>query len=117
MSFLTGVFIIILAGMGVGAISEIAKAIAKRGGAGAELALLGPSGCGKTTLLSVLAGAELALLKQQMEENAAALEEAHRTLDDQATQLAELQERVDFAERLLAQARDRASLGTGKPQP
>jgi hypothetical protein len=68
MSFLTGVFIIILAGMGIGAISEIAKAIARRGGSATE-------------------------------------------------QLAELQERVDFAERLLAQARDRASLGAGKPQP
>ena len=95
MSFLTGVFIIILAGLGVGAISEIAKAIAKRGG---------------TTL-------ELGQLKQQIEENTAALDEAHRTLDEQAAQLAELQERVDFAERLLAQVRDRASLGAGKPQP
>lgn len=95
MSFLTGVFIIILAGMGIGAISEIAKAIARRGGSATELATL----------------------KQQMDENTAALDEAHRTLDEQATQLAELQERVDFAERLLAQARDRASLGAGKPQP
>ena len=94
MSFLTGVFIIILAGMGISAISEVAKAIARRGGSATELAVL----------------------KQQMDENAAALDEAHRTLDEQAAQLAELQERVDFAERLLAQARDRASLGTGKPQ-
>ncbi len=29
----------------------------------------------------------------------------------QSTQLAELQERVDFAERMLAQARDRMKLG------
>jgi hypothetical protein len=41
---------------------------------------------------------------EQLERQAAALA-------DQSTQLAELQERVDFAERMLAQTRDRSSLG------
>ncbi|MBI4421543.1 MAG: hypothetical protein HY560_12025 [Gemmatimonadetes bacterium] len=55
---------------------------------------------------------ELARVKQQLEQQAAALEDTRTTLADQSTQLAELQERVDFAERLLAQARDRMALGT-----
>lgn len=46
-------------------------------------------------------------VRQQMDEHAAALENAQATLDDQARQLAELQERVDFAERMLIQARER----------
>ncbi len=83
MSFLMGLFIIVLAGMAVGAISEIAKAVAGRGASTRELAEL----------------------KLQLEQYATALQEAQSTLSDQATELAELQERVDFAERLLAQAR------------
>lgn len=57
-------------------------------------------------------GSELARMKQQLEQQAAALEDAQTTLADQWTQLAELQERVDFAERLLVQARDRSALGS-----
>ncbi len=83
MSFLMGLFIIVLAGLAVGAISEIAKTIAGRGASTRELAEL----------------------KLQLEQYATALQEAQSTLSDQATELAELQERVDFAERLLAQAR------------
>ena len=83
MSFLMGLFIIVLAGMAVGAISEIAKAVAGRGASTRELAEL----------------------KLQLEQYASALQEAQSTLSDQAAELAELQERVDFAERLLAQAR------------
>ena len=83
MSFLMGLFIIVLAGMAVGAISEIAKAVAGRGASTRELAEL----------------------KLQLEQYATALQEAQSTLSDQATELAELQERVDFAERLLARAR------------
>jgi uncharacterized membrane-anchored protein YhcB (DUF1043 family) len=81
MTFFTGVFIIILAGMAVGAITEVAKAIAKRGGAATDLADL----------------------KQQLEQNA-------EELANQSAQIAELQERIDFTERLLAQARERGSL-------
>ena len=88
MSFLMGLFIIVLAGLAVGAISEIAKAIAGRGASTRELAEL----------------------KLQLEQYATALQEAQSTLSAQATELAELQERVDFAERLLAQARDRKAL-------
>lgn len=46
---------------------------------------------------------ELAQLKQHVEQIAAAVEESQ-------TQIAELHERADFAERLLTQARDRAAL-------
>ena len=41
------------------------------------------------------------------------LDDAHAELANQATQIAELQERLDFAERLLAKARDRPGLGPG----
>jgi hypothetical protein len=56
----------------------------------------------------------LAEIKQRLEQHAAALEDAQTTLANQSTQLAELQERLDFAERLLAQARDRSALGAGE---
>lgn len=57
---------------------------------------------------------ELAQLKQDSDHHAAALEEAQDTLASLTAQIAELQERVDFAERLLAQARDRTGLGAGQ---
>jgi hypothetical protein len=57
---------------------------------------------------------ELAEVKERLEQDAAALEDAQATLANQSTQLAELQERLDFAERLLAQARDRSALGPGE---
>jgi hypothetical protein len=57
------------------------------------------------------AGSDLSDVKQQMEEQAGALEDAQRMLASQSTQLAELHERVDFAERLLTQVRDRSALG------
>ena len=57
--------------------------------------------------------AELASMKQQLEQHAADLQDAQATLADQATQLAEIQERLDFTERLLAQTRDRPALGAG----
>ena len=41
------------------------------------------------------------------------LDELRQTAGDQAAQLADLQNRLDFAERLLAQARDRSALGAG----
>ena len=83
--------IVILAGIAAGTIAEIAKAIARRG----------------------TSSSELTALKQQVERYAASLDDAHASLADQAAQLAELQERVDFAERLLAQGRDRSALGAG----
>ena len=45
-----------------------------------------------------------------LEQLAATLDDLHNTQSDQAAQIAELQERADFAERLLAQARERAAL-------
>jgi chromosome segregation ATPase len=57
---------------------------------------------------------QLAQISQRLEQHAAALDDAQASLASQSTQLAELQERVDFAERLLAQARDRAALGPGE---
>jgi len=50
---------------------------------------------------------ELAQLSDQLEQHAAALDNAQ-------AQLAELQERLDFTERLLAQGRDRTALGPGE---
>jgi len=57
---------------------------------------------------------ELAQIHQRLEEHAAALEDAQTSVANQSTQLAELQERLDFAERLLTQARDRSALGDGE---
>lgn len=57
---------------------------------------------------------ELAEVKQRLDQDTAALEDAQTILANQSTQLAELQERLDFAERLLAQARDRSALGPGE---
>ena len=51
-------------------------------------------------------------LQDQVEIQAAALQEAEANLANQASQLAELQDRVDFAERLLIQARDRSGRET-----
>ena len=51
---------------------------------------------------------------QPLETSPTMSEDAQTTLTNQSTQLAELQERLDFAERLLAQARDRSALGAGE---
>lgn len=56
---------------------------------------------------------EVAQLRERCDHYAAVLEETQATLAIQSTQLAELQERVDFAERLLTQSRNRAALGPG----
>lgn len=92
MTFLTGLFIIILGGMALGAITEVAKAIGRRR----------------------VSASELADLRHQLEQNVEELEEARTTLTTQGAQLAELQERLDFAERMLTQARDRGALGAGQ---
>jgi uncharacterized protein YycO len=49
---------------------------------------------------------ELSQLSEQLKDQAAALEDVQHSLAIQSSQMAELQERVDFAERLLTQARD-----------
>lgn len=81
-----------LAGIAAGTIGQVVKAIAGRGASASELAHI----------------------KQQLVQYAAALEDAQTTLADQSKELAELQERVDFAERLLSQARGRSALGGGE---
>lgn len=45
---------------------------------------------------------EFAQLRDRLDQHAAALEDAEASLASQSTQLTELQERLDFAERLLA---------------
>ena len=53
---------------------------------------------------------ELAQLSDQLKDQAAALQDVQNSLVNQSAQLAELHERLDFAERLLAQGRDRTAL-------
>jgi predicted nucleic acid-binding Zn-ribbon protein len=53
---------------------------------------------------------QVSQLSDQLKDHAAALEDVQNNLASQSSQLAELQERVDFAERVLAQSRDRAAL-------
>jgi chromosome segregation ATPase len=50
---------------------------------------------------------EIAHLSDQLEQHAAALEDTQNTLAHQSAQLTELQERLDFAERLLVRGPDR----------
>jgi chromosome segregation ATPase len=60
---------------------------------------------------------ELAQLREQLDQLAAALEDTETRLASQSTQLSELHERLDFAERLLTKAPDRSALGPGdKPR-
>ena len=53
---------------------------------------------------------ELSRLSDQLREHAAALEDVQQSLASQSSQLADLHERLDFAERVLAQGRDRTAL-------
>ena len=53
---------------------------------------------------------EVSQLSDQLKDHAAALEDVQNSLANQSSQMAELQERLDFTERLLAQSRDRAVL-------
>jgi hypothetical protein len=49
-------------------------------------------------------------VSDQLKDHAATLEDLQNSLATQSHQVAELNERLDFAERLLAQGRDRAAL-------
>ncbi len=53
---------------------------------------------------------EVSRLGDELKDHAAALEDVQHSLAAQSSQMAELQERLDFAERLLAQGRDRTVL-------
>ena len=56
---------------------------------------------------------ELAEVKEQLDQVTADLEDAQTNAANHAAQLADMQNRLDFAERLLAQNRDRSALGAG----
>jgi hypothetical protein len=56
---------------------------------------------------------EVARLAGQVKDQAAALEDVQHTLASQSNVLDELQERLDFTERMLAQSRDRSALRPG----
>jgi uncharacterized protein YycO len=58
---------------------------------------------------------EVSQLSEQLKDQAAALEDVQQSLADQSSQMAELHERLDFTERLLAQGRDRAALKSERP--
>lgn len=57
--------------------------------------------------------AQLHKLEAQLADQGSALDAAHQGLADQAAQMQELHDRLDFAERLLTQARERQGLGPG----
>lgn len=57
---------------------------------------------------------ELGRLSDQLKDHSVALEDVQNSLASQSSQLEELQERLDFAERLLAQSRDRTALRPGE---
>ena len=59
---------------------------------------------------------DLSQVGDQLKDQAAALEEIQNHLALQSSQMTELQERLDFAERLLAQGRDRPALKSENPQ-
>jgi hypothetical protein len=58
---------------------------------------------------------ELSQLGDQLKDHAAALEDIQHSLASQSSEMAELQERLDFTERLLAQSRDRTALKSENP--
>lgn len=94
MDFVTGMVIVFLSGMALSALTKITQAIAGRRASTVELAQM----------------------TKQLEEYSAAFEDAQAAFAAQATQLAEMQERLEFAERLLLQARERGALGGGSIQ-
>jgi hypothetical protein len=58
---------------------------------------------------------ELSQLGDQLKDHAATLEDIQHSLASQSSEMAELQERLDFTERLLAQSRDRSALKSENP--
>lgn len=91
MGFMGGIFLIILVGILADTIVKIVK---HRAG-------------------SPQLRAELQELRRQLDDQANRLTDAQATLANQDTQLLEMQERLDFAERILTQVRDRPGLGAG----
>lgn len=94
MNVLVGIFILVMTGIVGDTIVKVAKA---RLGGGMAKALRG----------------ELDDLAQQLQDQSAALADAQSTIVAQAESIQELHERVDFAERILTQAREKGALGRG----
>lgn len=94
MGILSALLILCVAGIVGDTLVKLAKA---RSGGGGKL----------QSRLDDLAG--------QVQDQAVALEAAHTAIADQAAQIQELHERVDFAERLLTRSRDLQGLGPGAP--
>lgn len=67
-------------------------------------------GGGKGTI----SAGELDEIHRRMDDQADLLAEAQVKIEDQHLQLEELQERLEFAERLLSRARDLPELGAGR---
>jgi uncharacterized protein YycO len=83
------------------------------------LVALGIAGTTLVLVAGAIAGAirgrgssrsELSQLSDQLKDQAAALDDIQHSVASQSAQMAELHEQLDFAERLLAQSRDRAVL-------
>ncbi|HSE68173.1 MAG TPA: hypothetical protein VLB12_14395 [Gemmatimonadales bacterium] len=91
MGFMGGIFIIIMVGILADTIVKIVK---HRAGA---------------PQLRV----ELEELRRQLDDQANRLTDAQAALAGQDAQLQEMQERMDFAERILTQVRDRPGLAAG----
>ena len=94
MDFMGGLFLIIMAGI---VADTVVKIIKHRAGAP-----------------QLRAGLED--LRHQLEDQANRLTDAQTALAGQETQLQELHERLDFAERILTRVRERPGLGAG-PSP
>jgi hypothetical protein len=94
MNVLLALFILAVIGI-VG--DTIVKVVKLRAGGGAGKALRG----------------ELDDLNHQVQEQASALTEAQATIVAQAEAIQELHERVDFAERILTQVREKGMIGRG----
>jgi type IV secretory pathway VirB4 component len=88
--------IFILAVMGIVG-DTIVKVVRARSGAGAAKGLRG----------------EIDDLNQQLQDQSAALADAQAIIAAQAESIQELHERVDFAERILTQVREKGMLGRG----
>lgn len=95
MGVFSGLFVIIIAGIVADTIVKLVKA---------------------RTGVSPKLRTELDELRQQIQEHAAGLADAHAALANQDAQIQELHERLDFAERIITQGRDKPGLGAG-PRP
>ena len=92
MNVLIGIFILIMSGIIAGTITEIFKASAKR---------------------AAISPAELEELKQLVRDQTAALADTEARLSAQSEMIDEMQERLNFTERMLTQFRDRPAIGPG----